>query len=185
MGWSFKVHDSGQTKAEFMKELIQLCTDSDYETLRHSVRGNTLWMVVRHKIKDHRAILCFLISKQRNGGWGYKDLDETMGPCEVSCPLAFLDMVPDPGSYATEWRARVRAWHSAQKIKRTRAATLVPGMRVRLVTGVLIGGYKIDYPVTITGVDGRTVHCDARIPGAPYPYYARLRPSLVAEVIHE
>jgi hypothetical protein len=35
-------------------------------------------------------------------------MDESMGPCEINCPIAYLDMVPDPGRHATAWRARVR-----------------------------------------------------------------------------
>lgn len=32
----------------------------------------------------------------RDGGWGYKDLEESMGVGDVSCPRKYLEMVPDP-----------------------------------------------------------------------------------------
>ena len=42
--------------------------------------------------------------------FGYKDLDETMGPCESDCPPAILDLLtPTDSAYAIEWRARCRA----------------------------------------------------------------------------
>ena len=65
--------------------------------------------------------------------WGYKDMEETMGPCEVSCPLGYLAMVPErtcppdckrcaedscSGLWARRWRERVRKYHAERKAKR-------------------------------------------------------------------
>lgn len=42
--------------------------------------------------------------------FGYKDMDETMGPCECECPAAILDLLtPTDNGHANEWRARCRA----------------------------------------------------------------------------
>src|SRR3546814_19605923 len=39
--------------------------------------------------------------------FGYKDMDETMGPCEADCPARILDLLtPTDKEYAREWRAR-------------------------------------------------------------------------------
>jgi hypothetical protein len=47
---------------------------------------------------------------ENRGGWGYKDMDESMGPYDWSCPVAFLALAPQPeGDSAAEWRAKVRA----------------------------------------------------------------------------
>lgn len=51
-------------------------------------------------------------------GWGYKDLDESMGPYYFSCPLKYLDMVPiDRYGGNAEWRAGVVAYHERQREK--------------------------------------------------------------------
>ena len=65
--------------------------------------------------------------------WGYKDMEETMGPNEVSCPLGYLAMVPErtcaadcancaaghcSRKWARDWRTRVRAYHAEHKAKR-------------------------------------------------------------------
>ena len=51
---------------------------------------------------------------ENHGGWGYKSLDEAMGPYDWSCPPEFFDLVPDPpNEYAAEWRAKIRAAHPA------------------------------------------------------------------------
>lgn len=53
------------------------------------------------------------------GNWGYKDMDEGMGPNCYSCPLSYLDLVPpDSSEYAVRWRERVRAWHAERAAKR-------------------------------------------------------------------
>ena len=42
--------------------------------------------------------------------FGYKDMDETMGPVESECPGVILDLLtPTESSYALAWRARCRA----------------------------------------------------------------------------
>lgn len=42
--------------------------------------------------------------------FGYKDMDESMGPCESECPQAVLDLLtPTDAPYARAWRERCRA----------------------------------------------------------------------------
>lgn len=122
MGWTYSA--SWPTK----KAMIDYCTGEalggpgKVTTIAKAVRGNTLWTVIEYGADSGRfpagtrAILCFLLGSdlKHSGGWGYKDMDESMGPCDISCPVSFLDMVPDPGGYATEWRAKVRA-HAERK----------------------------------------------------------------------
>lgn len=41
--------------------------------------------------------------------WGYKDMDETMGPCESKCPASILALLtPTDFKWANEWRERCR-----------------------------------------------------------------------------
>lgn len=45
------------------------------------------------------------------GCWGYKDMDETMGPYYYGCPLKYLDMVPCSNyETARKWREKVREY---------------------------------------------------------------------------
>ena len=46
---------------------------------------------------------------QISGGWGYKDIDETMGPVESHAPAAILDILsPTTDQWALDWRERCR-----------------------------------------------------------------------------
>jgi hypothetical protein len=132
MGWYFGANSCKEQIAELIK-------DSDrHKTLAHCLRGTTLWTVgeIQEEPKQ-RYIGCYLL---RNGdqrdGWGYKPLTESMGPCEVSCPLAYLEMVPEPtGEFASAWRKRVRAYHANRAAKLARARQLKIGETIRLTNG--------------------------------------------------
>jgi hypothetical protein len=81
-----------------------------------------------------RYIILFKLQGQRGYGWGYKDIEECMGPYEHDCPLAFLDMVPEPvrpeGYH--DWRAEVRKYHARRNQK------LAIGQAVKLTNGEIV-----------------------------------------------
>lgn len=70
--------------------------------------------------------------------FGYKDLDETMGPCEAECPSAILDVLtPTANEYALAWRARCHAGATerATKPRLRNGWTLVFAEPVRFADG--------------------------------------------------
>jgi len=123
-----------------------------------------------HHKAGYRILLCVLL--QSSGGeWGYKDMDESMGPCDTSCPVKYLDMVPDPGGYATEWRAKVRA---ANRLKATKSKIVV-GMRVKLIGGCTVRGQTLAEPLKVVAV--KPLVCES-----PFGLLT-VRPSHIAEVL--
>lgn len=158
MGWSF--HSSLRTKAELIKFLTEgPDLNPAFKTIAKCVKGSTLWSVLEC-VKDtssykvgHRIIACSLMAADQ-GWWGSKDMDESMGPSEVSCPVKFLDMVPDPGGYATAWRERVRAHHE----KKAKFNGLKVGQKVKLIPGCAIRGEPIA-EVEITSVRPLRARC--------------------------
>ena len=106
MGWTFS--NSLDTKQKAVAELLG---DGYHKTIAHSLVGNNLWCV--KECKEGRYIALFLLDRQ-GGIWGYKGLDESMGPSEVNCPLAFLSMrTAKMVGYAAGWIAKVKAYHGA------------------------------------------------------------------------
>lgn len=99
MGWTF----GNWNKHGLIRHLTE---ENGVKTIAKTVRGNVLW-AVQESAGGEKFIGCYLLGADR-GGWGYKDIDESMGPFEINCPLVYLDMVPCPGGRATEWRAKVR-----------------------------------------------------------------------------
>ena len=87
MGWLFS--DGWQDKAALVTHLTE---GNSLPTLAKSVRGNTLWAVHEGTMQDGtkvRFICVYLLSNDRKncGGWGYKDMDESVGPYYYDCPL--------------------------------------------------------------------------------------------------
>jgi hypothetical protein len=136
MGWLFT---SGSTRRGLIAGRIEGWerTQDDgtiikSECLAHCFRGGSfsggLWSVwertyVRNGEQaepSQRWIQCDLLQYSRsNDGWGYKDIEECMGPCYYSCPLKYLDMVPlDEFGGNAEWRELVTSYHEQQREKR-------------------------------------------------------------------
>jgi hypothetical protein len=64
-----------------------------------------------------------LISNTKRYGFGYKDMTESMGPCEADCPDRIMRLLSNPG-YAADWRTRVAARKTARREQRDRLAAL-------------------------------------------------------------
>lgn len=148
MGWTVS-YDTTQTKAEFIKERIRPqggSNGSQFVCLSHSVHGNTLfavWEITAVDGSKKRFIGIDLLCHRRGEGWGYKDCEESQGVYRYDCPLKFFDMVPCPGSYATEWREKVRAHHAAKAAKAKGRQKIAIGSNLVLIDGVKVGGCPV------------------------------------------
>ncbi len=157
MGWSYgwdrrKDLIEHLTKTRSHKTTLQAIGMPDHEassptvyvmqeSLKHCFRGGAhcgvLWAVQQIeyrdadavKLKHERYILCCL-TNCHNKEWGYKDMDESMGPHQYSCPKTYLDMAPvaDP-----KWREEVIKYHEkiALKTACTKAEKRVQRDRVK------------------------------------------------------
>ena len=101
MGWLF----GWDTR----KQLVDhLCYGNGVETLKRKFVGNNMWAVQRTKEGVVFACL-YLIQGGRNNDWGYKDVDETMGPYKHDFPVSWLDLLsPCDSEYSISWRKKVR-----------------------------------------------------------------------------
>ena len=115
MGWLFS--NGWSTKKELIDYLCR--SEGGHKTLKKSIRGNRLWILQEYQ-KDGapvRYIVLMLMGKHPDGyGWGYKDIDESMGPYEVDCPLSYLDdLTPAANDYSRDWRSAVRKFHELRR----------------------------------------------------------------------
>jgi hypothetical protein len=78
------------------------------------------------------AIVCKVMWNPRSKTaehFGYKDMDESMGPCEDNCPAHILDLLtPTDKDHALDWRLRSRA-----NLER-RARKIEDGDRIKLAS---------------------------------------------------
>ena len=101
--------------------------------------GNRVYYAAAQTIENERAgevvaIVCLVRWNPRAKDelhFGYKDMDETWGPCEDSCPERILRLLtPTTNESALDWRRRCLAR------LRTRSRKLEDGMRIKLATTV-------------------------------------------------
>ena len=134
MGWLFA---TGSTRKELIAERTQGWerTNDDGTAIKstclaHCYRGGSfsgvLWSVWERTFvcngeqvePTQRWIMCDLLRYERDS-WGYKDIEDSMGPCYYSCPQKYLGMVPlDEFGGNAEWRALVTSYHEQQREKR-------------------------------------------------------------------
>lgn len=114
MGWTFTRRHDGMTDAAFFAAEFPSITFLDSAKV-----GSTFYAkCTRTTASGERPVFAVVIltkndSRAADGyNFGYKEMDETMGPCECAAPLRLLDGLTEPdGEYARNWRERVRAYH--------------------------------------------------------------------------
>jgi len=138
MGWDYAWNSR--------KELIaHLCDEpTSYKTLARKATSedgeSVLWAVHEMGPEDKenpglRFIMCYLMRYDlKHRLHGCKEIGETMGPSYYSCPLSFLDMVPEPeGEDVKQWRESVRRFHAdmAQRARRFKALKIGDTVKLR------------------------------------------------------
>lgn len=148
MGWTIYHRAPTDPRAE----LRSICTwnrdDSAARVLADSLIGSTWYAAVEttYKADGRRVVWAAVFLTTRRGGWGYKDMCESMGPTESRCPARILNMLSPldetygHAGYAAEWRERCRANLAAKR----EARPIRGGDVVRFSSPYTIGGQKVD-----------------------------------------
>lgn len=110
MGWSFSYGWSNPSDVK--RDLLRDYEGNDrVDVLAHksTCYGRHWWVALKSKETGKSFIVLHLLARGSYGEWGYKDIDEQMGPVDVDCPVSLLDMTTEPTEgCAVAWRARVR-----------------------------------------------------------------------------
>lgn len=131
MGWMFQYGKPADIKAE----ITRLCTwNTDRgkgEALKVMNYGSTWYVACKstptdptHKISDFEqaedgsyVFAAVFLTRIDKGEFGYKDMDETMGPNASNCPAGILNLLsPTTSEYALAWRERCRNQRKVQRI---------------------------------------------------------------------
>jgi hypothetical protein len=143
MGWLFQnTKLTHETPVAYVTRHFTHESDTTTATVlaAAAVRG-TIYAAIRNQDRTtgKAFVFCAVILFRNNAreGFGYKTMDESMGPCEADCPDRILRLLspvadlPSSGS-AADWRARVAARKAGRAQLRRRAAALSAGAVVRL-----------------------------------------------------
>lgn len=118
MGWTFTHRDKGLTnRAWFEKEVVGTGPEFKRTVLADATIGGTYYAAVREdETGEVWALVCLTRWVPRDyHNYGWKSMDERMGPNEAQAPAKVLDLLtPTDSEYALAWRERCRA-HLARK----------------------------------------------------------------------
>tara|TARA_R110002051_G_scaffold107769_1_gene180688 strand:+ start:379 stop:1035 length:657 start_codon:yes stop_codon:yes gene_type:complete len=162
VGWLFYTDRRVQTYADEKAEITRLCafeTDMRRTTLVKASKVGSTWYAAakvesldpapledRTYVTDNDESFTFgavFLTRYDNGCWGYKDMEESAGPCESRAPLSILNLLSelkDADSYAHAWRQRCREWAAipdyaeGDKIKLASPVTISDGSTCQIVT---------------------------------------------------
>lgn len=114
MGWLFGWDDR--------KSLIRHLTEGNgVKTLKKALIGNDMWCVHESQRDTGEivrwACLYMLRRGHANGPhWGYKDVDESMGPNHTNFPHSYLALLTEPiNDYSRNWRGAVQRRNDLSK----------------------------------------------------------------------
>jgi hypothetical protein len=113
MGWTFSEDFTPASIVRELETVIAGATVLGSATTKPRPAERIHWQAIR--APQGNVVICCALIRQEDGEWGYKLMDESMGPNYYDCPMQLLNMAtePTPGTYAAEWRAKVRAHHAA------------------------------------------------------------------------
>jgi len=102
--------------AEVEKHLVWGSSDTDnhckHTILKSSLVGTTVYSAIEHIDSEgvrrvFATIFLTSINTKDYYNFFYKDMDESVGPCECDCPKVILNMLtPTDHEYAISWRDR-------------------------------------------------------------------------------
>jgi hypothetical protein len=151
MGWYYQSIRGRSTadKDAFLSSEIEQIADkpgkSAITVLKSTFVGTTWYAAVQITPEDeprYTVAFVYLTAIGSDGNFGYKPMDESMGPNEDSCPLSImklltpLEQVPGTHEYAIEWRRRVEEHHRRTKALRSNARRMTPGTIISFETPV-------------------------------------------------
>lgn len=116
MGWMTvnQTLKTAKEKKEYLDKHVFKWCDPNTKTLKSAMIGSTYYAAVEsikeNGIRKVWAIICLTNSNVRNGEFSYKDMSESSGPYECSCPAGILNLLTETDSeFANRWRADCRA----------------------------------------------------------------------------
>jgi hypothetical protein len=126
MGWTLYHREPGQTDREHLQN--ELC-GTRHTIIDSTTKGTTFYGACRDNETGEVFAMVVLQQRGRNGRYGYKAMDETVGPFYYDCPERILAaLTPTENVVANEWRAKCRA----QNERIATRPTVTAGTTIRL-----------------------------------------------------
>ena len=157
MGWSYGYRQVSNVKEQIEQREGLFTTSApgySYRVVDSAIVGNTYYAAVFRttpECPDGYTFAAIILFRNPKSGFGYKDMDESVGPCEVACPLRILnkltplDQMPGHGGYSAQWRDAVRQYHLDRSGRVATAKAFKAGDTIKLTAPIRFrSGYEAD-----------------------------------------
>jgi hypothetical protein len=131
MGWTVYRRPKGESdRAHFQRELF---TNTDYEIVQCSSKNGVFYAAVRTTSTGEVWALVVLTRRARGEyNFGYKPIDESMGPVVTDAPASVLDaLTPTDDEDALVWRQRCRDNLAKRSAARERQRAVTEGVVIQ------------------------------------------------------
>jgi len=114
MGWTFHIKPKNTSIMQFFSDRWNRNDEKgSFKVLACAVKARTAYLaceIIAEGKRDVFAYICLLnYAPKQVYNFGYKDMDEGMGPYDTKCPAAILDLLtPTTNEYALKWREACR-----------------------------------------------------------------------------
>lgn len=120
MGWTFSHKPKSMTTKEYLEQEINCSNDhGTWTVLACKSKLHVSYLAIKFvNATENKVFAGVFLTKRVKGqfNFGYKDMDESMGPYERDCPKEILDLLtPTTSEYAIEWRKECRERLSIKK----------------------------------------------------------------------
>jgi hypothetical protein len=128
MGWSFTHKQKGEKLFDFFSREFNHNNGKVLDCATKNMVAYIAYEFVPKRNEDTMkkeviAIVCLLKYVKDEYNFGYKDMDESMGPCATDCPKRILDQLTPPlNEYAAKWREECRKNNNVKKGDKIRLA---------------------------------------------------------------
>lgn len=122
MGWtSYNANYYKNGKVDRVAEIkSHFEQNENYNVLKASSVGSTIYLAVERIVNEEKVVFAAVyltsINMKDYYNFSYKDMDETVGPCQRECPESILKLLtPTDNELANEWRND--CWENVRKKK--------------------------------------------------------------------
>jgi len=134
MGWTYSNQWDSQKQVE--KAVIDSMNHGGYSVIDKSSRWGELYLAVETPRNNNVSIAVVLIRKS-DGEYGYKIMDESMGPYYYNCPDRILKLSTDSYETSIKWRAECVSVRGHRRLQKHLLSKLTHGDCINTSFGIV------------------------------------------------
>ncbi len=161
MGWTYTHKNSGQSVREFFEKEFNCTNESgswkilDLAVVNMREAYMAMEIIPTGQPRKVVGVVCLLGYSKSDYNFGYKDMDESMGPNADNCPARILDLLTQTEyEYALSWRERCRKNLNRPKLAVGQILKFKDPIRFR--DGLLLDTFRVEKvrPLTLSSPTG-------------------------------